>query len=94
MNTICLLKKKISTQTEHLSSEKLHGSLFYVLKIFLKKFKFFSLLRINIILVFSYHFNALIVKIICLKKIYTILIYFNIINTLKNEYISKHKLSQ
>jgi hypothetical protein len=62
--------KKISTQTEHLSSEKLHAGLFYVLKIFLKKFKFFSLLQINIILVFSYHFNALIVKIIFLKKIY------------------------
>jgi hypothetical protein len=38
---------------------------FCVLKVFLKKFKFFfSLLQINIFLVFSYHFNDLMSKII------------------------------
>jgi len=48
---------------------------FYVLKVFLKIFKFyfiFYLLQINIFLVFSDHFNALMLKIIFkfLKNIY------------------------
>jgi len=42
--------------------------LFLFLKVFLKKFKiFFSLLQINNFLIFSYHFNILILKIIFKK---------------------------
>jgi len=50
----------------------LETSFFYVLKIFLKKleiFLCFSLLQINIFLMFLNHFDALMSKIIFLKKI-------------------------
>jgi hypothetical protein len=59
---------------------------FCVLKVFLKKFKFFfSLLQINIFLVFSYHFNDLMSKIIFFLKKKTLFYIFLNKNNFKNK---------
>jgi len=57
----------------------------YVLKTFLKKINFYFIFFIlNLFLVFSDHFDMLILKIIFLNKINIIFIHLQIKNTLKN----------
>jgi hypothetical protein len=64
---------------------------FCILKVFLKIFKFYfilSLLQINIFLMFSDHFNALISKIIFKKLKY--IYYFDILFLMKNTLKKNH----